>query len=318
MIEQDKEEFFIESTQKEKIIVSLKRSIEFYNFTSPEELTRSLQQMTLNDPTDFMLLPISYFVSNLYSEYLPSEVLETFNPSSHVSGVLIYKMNDNYKFVMIDKVRLFRQTLVGSTNIPSENLYSLCTYLYTNRVKNVCVLEEPLINYEILEKIVNHSHSDEITHIPIYMSEQKVDNCAIKAIESALKVALSNCQKNIYTLDKPEHVKWKNTLEMRKRFIHALTELKPTLAKYFYTLFNDYSKQKSIYFKIWKPNLKIPSKENTFFQEAMLGNYPKNLFQKKPQIKKRNFSKIMKDSKNSKENFEEILKMNKKKNELMR
>jgi hypothetical protein len=150
------------------------------------------------------------------------------------------------------------------------------------------------------------------------MSGQKVMNCPIKAVEATLKVALHNCQKNIFTLNEPEYVKWKNTLDMHKRFINALAELKPTLAKYFYALFNDYSKQKSIYFEKCKTNIKIPSKENIFFQEAMLGNYPKNLFQKKPQIKKRNFSKIMKDSKNSKENFEEILKMNKRKNDLMR
>jgi hypothetical protein len=139
MIEQDKEEFFIGSTQKEKIIASLKRSIEFYNFTSPEELTRSLQQMTLNDPTDFMLLPISYFISDLEPEALPSlssEISEPFTILGHASGILIYKVDNGYKFVMVDKVRRFGRSQVGFTTVPPENLLSICTYLYTenNRI----------------------------------------------------------------------------------------------------------------------------------------------------------------------------------------
>lgn len=208
-LKQDHDNFFIETTKKEKFIQSLERSKQFYTFEHGEELSNVLQTMRDDDPTDFMLLPIHYLLKKPKID-LNMGVIDGFR----ASGLLIYKAPTGYKAVIVDKMRPIDGLPVSYVLIPPKNLSSLCEkLLLNNQVKKYTKAELPTVKKrEILETIIDHSISKKLLPLNVYTGYQKVANDTTLAIKAPIKTALFHCQYDIFKLRDPyyEKITWKN------------------------------------------------------------------------------------------------------------
>lgn len=212
MIERDQDSFFIEKEQKHKIIHSLKNSLNVYDFHESESIQKMLEKLNNNDPTDFVLLPI-FFIPGDYR-----------NTLGHVCGFTVYKKNEEFIVLKVDKQRLFDGYTASYFEIPAKNSKELSNLIFLERDS---WQKAP---YYIFTELVKLSKSSTSIPIPaIKMKKQTTKNCDVTEIEASLRTILFNCRKDIFSLDKDIKVtpKWHSkhpspTLEMRKRFVDAM------------------------------------------------------------------------------------------------
>ncbi|MEY8446647.1 hypothetical protein AALA44_10905 [Enterococcus ratti] len=210
MIEKDQQEFFARSADKKQIIHSLEKSKNFYTFTCDKQLLHTLEQLNTNDPSDFVLLPLFYLIGQC-------------TDVEHVSGILIYKENETYKAILVDKEACISKAQINVVTIPSTNLTSLCSILFSNiECPNI---KEP---YSVLYDILEQSASSEIIQLPYQMHPQKEGNCVVKEIEATLKVALFHCRHNLFASQNLKKIKWNerpnSTIKMHNRLLSVIKE----------------------------------------------------------------------------------------------
>ncbi|OQO68879.1 hypothetical protein BH747_10815 [Enterococcus villorum] len=227
MIQQDRQEFFARSTDKQKILYSLERSMNFYTFTNDEQLLQTLEQMNTNDPTNFILLPIHY----------SDEEKEEF----HTFGMLIYKEEKSYKIILVDKQSPDSQIVF--VKIPSEKLPSLCSALLFNR--DDTYFEK---SYNIISEIFTHVSPKIVFRVDYQLHFQKEGNCVVKEIETTLKTALFHCRHDLFASQSLGKIKWNtkpdSVITMRKYFLDAIKQKFEGPQKPFDLLFKLYLQRK--------------------------------------------------------------------------
>lgn len=219
MIRDDQDDFFIEKRQKENIIESLNRTIDFYDFEKIEQVQMILEKLRNNDPTDFILIPSSFY---------PGEYGEI---SSHTCGLTVYKKNNSFVIMKVDKEKGFDDQTVSYFEIPPTNILKLSQLFLDERFHEV---RKP---YFVLNRLATLSIQNESIGIPaITMKGQKSGNCSVSEVDASLKTILYNCRKDLFSLDTSEQVtpKWhsehaESILEMRNRFLIALKGKNPEL-----------------------------------------------------------------------------------------
>lgn len=219
MICDDQDDFFIEKRQKENIIESLNRTIDFYDFEKIEQVQMILEKLRNNDPTDFILIPSSFY---------PGEYGEI---SSHTCGLTVYKKNNSFVIMKVDKEKEFDDHTVSYFEIPPTNILKLSQLFLEERFHEV---RKP---YFVLNRLATLSIQNEsIGILAITMKGQKSGNCSVSEVDASLKTILYNCRKDLFSLDTSEQVtpKWhseqaESILEMRKRFLIALKGKNPEL-----------------------------------------------------------------------------------------
>lgn len=231
MIEQDKDEFFIQTKKKDKVLTSLKNTLDFYEATNEREIKKILEKLENNNPESFFILPIGCLFNEL---------------NGHVFGIIIYKKDKEYIVTMVDK-NLIRP--VEYVTIAKDALDKFISYLFLNDKKP---LEKKLYFNEAAELV---SLSKEKMAIPLNIktTRQFVGNCLVSEIEATLKLALFNCEADLF--NRPpfrytKHLKWGatfpvSTLEMRKRFLTAIKTNYPIFDEKLDDLFDKYLARKN-------------------------------------------------------------------------
>jgi hypothetical protein len=237
MIKNDNNHFFVEKGKKESIIFSLERTINFYNFKDMHTPHGYLDRMKTDDPTDFTIFPCK-FMAKVDGFGKP-------NLSTHLSGLIIYKKENHFIVMKVDKKSDHQLSYL---EIPKENMAGLSQFLFFGR--NFLHCEESLV----LKKLVQLSQNDHFIPISAEMEKQKAGNHSVSALEASLKVALVNCQKDLFSLDKDEKIRpyWnlkyaKDTLEMRKRFLTAMKGDDPKWKRHFDYIFSCYAHKDKTY-----------------------------------------------------------------------
>ncbi|MDB7102039.1 hypothetical protein [Enterococcus mundtii] len=177
------------------------------------------EKLRNDDPTDFMLIPSSFY---------PGEYGAV---SPHICGLTVYKKNDSFIIMKVDKEKNFDDHTVSYFEIPPTKILELSELFLKERFHEV---RKP---YFVLRRLATLSIQNESIGIPaIVMKEQKTGNCSVNEVDAALKTILFHCSKDIFSLDTNEQVtpKWhsehaESILEMRKRFLFALKGKNPEL-----------------------------------------------------------------------------------------
>ncbi|WP_206854425.1 hypothetical protein [Candidatus Enterococcus mangumiae] len=213
MIESDQDNFFTEKEQKQKIITSLKHSLEFSRLETSESIQNRFEQLRNNDSTDFLLFSVSFF---------PGDYRQV---NGHVCGVAVYKKDENFVVLKVDKLRYFDGEAVSYFEIPIKNSPELSHLLFLSKDSINLV---PHYIFKELTKLSVHYGTTPIASIE--MKKQTTGNCVVTEIEASLRTILFNCRQDIFALDKDIKVtpKWNlkhpdPTLEMRRRF-HIATK----------------------------------------------------------------------------------------------
>lgn len=266
MIKNDKDQFFIEKEKKENILRSLKRTIDFWSFENKVTLQLCLEKMTMDDPTDFMIFPCAFLTEN--NRYNSEESL------SHMVGVIIYKKKNHFVVMKVDKMECFDDNQLSYLEIPEDNITNLSCLLFSHKLYLMNDEFDEVIDneeYLILKDLVQLSKNDEF--IPILsdiMKKQKTGNCVVSEMEASLKVALFNCQKDLFSLNIDEKIclYWnldypKDTLEMRKRFLTAMKGDNQDWNQHFDYIFSCYVHKDKTYDtktrkKLYEQDLYIP------------------------------------------------------------
>lgn len=230
MIEQDTTAFFVDKEQKEKIIASLKNTLDFYEATNRESIKQLLEKLENNHPTSFFMLPLDYLINDSLD-------------AIHTSGIIVYKRDEAYTLMMIDKNRF---DPVNYITIAKDDLDSLSHYLFHSN--KVHPFDKDL--YGELNEFVFLSKEKKLSPLNIKMNKQFISNCLFSEIEATLKTALFNCKINLFEHHPSQTTispKWgsifsfHSTLEIRKRFLTALktnnTEFNKTLDYLFETYY---------------------------------------------------------------------------------
>lgn len=210
MFQKDQDAFFIDNERKPNIIASLERSRQAYRLDKVDEFRELLMNMKHDDPTDFIICPIDFCVSDDVQD------------AAHVCGLTFYRKTDHLLAIKVDKEKFFDQSVVSYVHIPITKIKELSEILF---------IERGYINlnvFAILRKI--EAISEQFQSLPmIEMKRQMAGNCIISEVEAALKVALFNCHTSLFSLTANERVtpKWNRNrehsiLEMRKRFLEAV------------------------------------------------------------------------------------------------
>ncbi|MBF8808424.1 MAG: hypothetical protein IC227_09170 [Enterococcus lacertideformus] len=217
MIEQDEDEFFTRISDKKKILRSLTRSQAYYSFYHESQFLHTLEQLTVNDPADFLLLSLEYFKKNTVT--------------GHTYGLFICKHEKTYSFFLVDKAKIVINSSICVVTIPSENLASLCKEFFSDGYR--IPVKDPIC---IFKKITEHSFA-EVNELSYILHPQKEGNCLVKEIEATLKVALFHCRNNLFTSQNIKKVKWNDTpdssLEMRIRFLSVIKDIYRKSPQYF-------------------------------------------------------------------------------------
>lgn len=217
MIREDQDNFFIEKERKENIMESLKRTKDFYDFEKKEQVQMIFEKLRNDDPTDFMLIPSSFY---------PGEYGAV---SPHTCGLTVYKKNDSFIIMKVDKEKNFDDHTVSYFEIPPTKILELSELFLKERFHEV---RKP---YFVLRRLATLSIQNESIGIPaITMKEQKSGNCSVSEVDASLKTILFNCRKDIFSLEMNNQVtpKWHSkhaepSLEMHNRFLSALKEKNP-------------------------------------------------------------------------------------------
>ncbi|MGN8980912.1 hypothetical protein ACTNBL_00880 [Enterococcus villorum] len=208
MLEQDQEEFFARSSDKKAIIRSLDRSKLSYSITNNLQLLHILEQMTPNDPADFLILPLRCAVEPPATE-------------GHVFGSYIYKEKDGYKIFLVNKQ--FKDASIYFVTIPNNNMPSVCDQLVLNKYN-----PHPEQPYYIYHKIIEHANGKQITPLSYRMHPQKTGNCIVKEIEATVKTALFHCRHDLFASQSLGKIKWNtqpdSVIMMRMYFLDAIKQ----------------------------------------------------------------------------------------------
>ncbi|WP_195476093.1 hypothetical protein [Enterococcus mundtii] len=191
MIRTDYNNFFVDRIQTMNIVHSLKRTIQLYRMDGAESLQTIFEKLKNYDPTDFMLIPVAFSTDHTQKYF------------GHVCGLTIYKRENNFVVLKVDKEQSYRTGSVSYVKVPFEKARALSQLLFSERHFSN---EKP---YDILKKIEGLSH--EFRQIPaIQLKEQTIDNSVISEIEASLRTILFNCKKDIFHLNDQERVtpKW--------------------------------------------------------------------------------------------------------------
>ncbi|THE16272.1 hypothetical protein E1H99_00360 [Enterococcus hirae] len=210
MIKNDSDDFFIKKEQKGKIIESLERTRAFYDFEHKEQLQSIFEKITNNDPTDFMIFPSEVFLKGDEGTY------------SQFCGLTVYRKNEDFLVMRVDKAKCFDKNTVSYFKIPSVNVAELSQLFFSQRDFKE---REPNFIFKQFKDL-----SGEMKVIPtISMKEQRIINGVVSEIEASLKMILFHCHTDIFRLGPGKNItpKWnlkhlEPTLEMRKRFLLAL------------------------------------------------------------------------------------------------
>ena len=191
MIRTNYNNFFVDRIQTMNIVHSLKRTIQLYRMDGAESLQTIFEKLKNYDPTDFMLIPVAFSTDHTQKYF------------GHVCGLTIYKRENNFVVLKVDKEQSYRTGSVSYVKVPFEKARALSQLLFSERHFSN---EKP---YDILKKIEGLSH--EFRQIPaIQLKEQTIDNSVISEIEASLRTILFNCKKDIFHLNDQERVtpKW--------------------------------------------------------------------------------------------------------------
>ncbi|THE16273.1 hypothetical protein E1H99_00365 [Enterococcus hirae] len=228
MIENDQDHFFIEAERKEKIIQSLERTKAFYDFKHKEQLQSIFEKMTNDDPTDFMLFPIT-FLNGISKTKI------------HLCGFTVYKKNEEFIVMKVDKEQKLANKTISYYKIPTIRIKELSQLFFKERsilkvtpysifnglndISKRSTLKQT--SYSIFDGL-NYISSDQAISTRT-MKEQDIGKCVISEVEDSLKTILFNCQTDIFSLPKDTKItpKWnlkhsESTVEMRKRFVSAM------------------------------------------------------------------------------------------------
>ncbi|THE16276.1 hypothetical protein E1H99_00380 [Enterococcus hirae] len=227
MIENDQDNFFIEKERKERIIYSLERTKAFYDFKHKEQLQAVLEKMTNDDPTDFVLFPSGFSTSLDKME-------------CHMCGLTVYKKNEDFIVMKVDKERSFDRKNVTFFKIPSTNVEELSQIFFERR--NFTQLPPDCL-FKRLGQLSRESKA-----VPsIIIQYQKSGTCVISEIEASLRMILFNCRTDIFNLAEGDCMtpKWNSvhsepTIEMRKRFVAAMKGEDEAWDQHFDYLFDYY------------------------------------------------------------------------------
>lgn len=142
MLESDNNGFFVKTEDKQNIILSLKRTIDFREAKKPEAIKQMIDQLRNNDPTDFFIIPVSYRTS-------------TKKASKHASSLLIYKKENKCVVTMIDKDRGFKKCFGSYVTIPSNQMSYFSEFLQeTKSVSDFTKYFNRVEPYSLLKNIV--------------------------------------------------------------------------------------------------------------------------------------------------------------------
>lgn len=253
MIQKDQDGFFIDPMHKSRIIHSLRRTIQLYSLAQETSLQTILENLRNNDPTDFMLIPIGFSVKEPQGYF------------KHICGLTIYKKEEQFFVMKIDKEQLEEKDPVSYVKVPLEKASDLSQLFFSEREFTSERSNHPL---EQIEKL-----SQEFQSLPaIHLKEQMVGNAAVVAMESSLRTILYNCKKDLFHLNDQQKVtpKWGKvdeakgeldrpqkfekwwmgdegpTSEMKKRFLSAVQGEEPDWNNNFQYIFSYYSYRKNI------------------------------------------------------------------------
>ncbi|WP_206853793.1 hypothetical protein [Candidatus Enterococcus mangumiae] len=237
MIENDQDDFFIDKKRQPKIIRSLERTIDLYRLGQPNDLKIVLENLRNNDPTDFLLFPTSYFFPD------PDEL-------GYVCGLTVYKRGGQFVVMQVDKEKVIGAGSVSYVQLSAAKVEELSKVLFSTR---------DLLNfrpYETLIKIEALSHP--FQKIPaIQLARPMSDNHAVSQIETTLRIILFNCNHSLFDLPHRPKItpKWNRqlpypTLEMKRRFVHALKGDNPDWNQQYEYVFGFYLYRKYSYSQI--------------------------------------------------------------------
>lgn len=210
MIKNDSDYFFIDKKRQPNILTSLERSKAVCRIDKAKELENWLKNLRQDDPTDFLLLPASFYV------------MKDGKRRSHMGGLTILRKKNYYMVLHVDKEKWLNGFAVSYVQVAVTNVRKLSNILlYEPDFK-----EDKL--FSVFRKI--EQISEDFQAIPsIEMKSQTTGNCVVAEIEASLKTILYNCQIDLLSIDSRERVtpKWnvthdEPTLEMRKRFLEAM------------------------------------------------------------------------------------------------
>lgn len=191
MIKTDYNNFFVDRIQTMNIVHSLNRTIQLYRMDSAGSLQTIFEKLKNYDPTDFMLIPVAFSTDHPQKYF------------GHVCGLTIYKKENNFIVMKVDKEQSYRTGAVSYVKVPFEKAKALSQLLFSERHFSN---EKP---YDILKKIEGLSHEFRPIRA-IQLKEQTIDNSVISEIEASLRTILFNCKKDIFRLNDQEKVtpKW--------------------------------------------------------------------------------------------------------------
>ncbi|THE16271.1 hypothetical protein E1H99_00355 [Enterococcus hirae] len=209
MIESDQDHFFIEEKRKERIIHSLERTKAFYDFEDKGQLQAVFETMINDDPSDFMLFPTAFLT-------------KVDKKIGHMCGFTVYKRNEDFIVMKVDKQKSFDNKNVTYFKIPSKNIEELSRLFFeTHYIKM-------LVPYAIFSCFRDLS-SEVKTISAINMQQQSTSNCVVSEVEASLRTILFHCRTDIFSLSVIPKItpKWnlehlESTLEMRRRFLLAI------------------------------------------------------------------------------------------------
>ncbi|THE16267.1 hypothetical protein E1H99_00335 [Enterococcus hirae] len=209
MIRNDQDSFFIGEERKAKIIQSLKRTKAFYQFKKKKQLQAVFEKLKNDDPTDFMLFPTTVSSSRDNEN------------SVHLCGFTVYKKNEHFLVMKVDKERSFDNEIVTCFKIPFSHIAKLSQLFWRERDY---IRRSTKDIFKSLKEL-----SSEIKAIPITMQYEESGEHAVSKVEDSLKTILFNCRTDIFNLTETPQVilKWnlahsEPTIEMRKRFVTAM------------------------------------------------------------------------------------------------
>ena len=172
-------------------------------------------------------------INNLLGNNKNSFVLAPLLTKRHMFSTLIYKKDDLFEFILINKASRLNNHSYQKYVIPSNNLGNILNYLgygenkYCSLAEMYKVFEDNCIQKEVLLSITS--------------SRQKEGNCFFKEIEASLKYAYSNAY-----IENFKTPKWPmDTGVMHAKFILNIEKSYPLLKPYLNHINSVYLKNKT-------------------------------------------------------------------------
>ncbi|PTO38299.1 hypothetical protein C6P52_09485 [Enterococcus mundtii] len=193
MLENDDDQYFIDKENQSNVIDSLKRSMDFYASDHPSFLQKTIEKMTNNDPTDFMIF------QNLNHLDKAGSILP------HYCGWIIYKREHDLFVVQVDRREQFGVGQVSYARIPITKIACLSELFF---------LKLNLLNpneFSLFHGIKSISAGFQEITVLNNIEKQGIDN-PVSALEDILKVLLFHYTTDLFSL---------NTTEMGKSLWHG-------------------------------------------------------------------------------------------------